>query len=276
MGKGGIARLAAFVCGIIERAADRVVDIEPVFGDDGARVGQRGRIGHGRSRGDRGSVVARHVGDRERQDLARALTGTRQPAALDARQMFPHGIDLADRRARAQQCAGQFLFLLEADAIRRRDPVRRTAAGQQHQQQIAGHGGGGKLQAIVRASQSGFVGHGMAGLDHPDAPRRHAMTVPRGGDPHEPRRIEFERIEIMRFRSRGHCGGALAGGEADHASLRYRRQMPRQHHAGMGGGNRGIKHRAQQGTSVGHGLTVTTKCRIAVIHPLVAKENPRG
>ena len=105
MRKGGIACLAAFVAGIVERAADRIVDLEPVFGDDGARIGQRRRIGHGRTRGDRRRIVARHVGDRERQDLACALAGARQPPALDPRQMFANGVDLADRRARAQQRA---------------------------------------------------------------------------------------------------------------------------------------------------------------------------
>ena len=40
----------------------------------------------------------------------------------------------------------------------------------------------GQLQAFLRALQSGLVGHGMAGLDHLDPPRRHAMAVAGGGD----------------------------------------------------------------------------------------------
>src|ERR1700722_6959997 len=36
--KGAIARLAAFVAGVIERASDGVVDLEAIFGDNGTRV----------------------------------------------------------------------------------------------------------------------------------------------------------------------------------------------------------------------------------------------
>ena len=40
----------------------------------------------------------------------------------------------------------------------------------------------GQPQAVLRALQPGLVGHRMAGLDHLDPPRRHAVAVTGGGD----------------------------------------------------------------------------------------------
>ena len=194
----------------------------------------------------------RHVGDRERHDLGGALSGARQPAALDPRQMFSHHVHLADRRAGAQQCAVHLLLLRERDAVGRRDPVGRAAAGQQHQQEIVG----GRLRAPVAACrrrlQPGFVGHGMAGLDHPDAPRRHAVAVAGGGDAGQALRLESERVEIMPLRRRRQRGGALAGGKADHPAFRAGRRCGRQHDVGMRGRDGRIEDRAQERASVGH------------------------
>ena len=274
--KRGIARLAALVVRIVERAANGVVDREIIFRNDGTRVGQRGRIGHGRPGCDRGGIVVRHVGDRERHDLG-ALSGARQPAALDPRQMLSDDIHLADRRAGAQQRAVDLLLLRERHAVGRRDPVGGAAARYQHQQKIVR----GRLlrqsQGVVGALQSGLVGHGMAGFDHPDAPGRHAMAVAGGGDAQEPRRLQFERVEIMPFRGRGQRGSALAGGKADHPAFRHRAQMPAQHDVGMRGGDGRIEDRAQERASVGHRLHGNfSGTGGPVIHPIAAKENPRG
>ena len=107
-------------------------------------------------------------------------------------------------------------------------------------------------QRIGGALQAGFVGHGMAGLDHLDAARRHAVAMARGGDADEARRRELERVEIMPLGGRGHRGRALAGGEADHAAFRRGRQMRRENDVGMRGGNGGVVERAKQRASVGH------------------------
>ena len=193
----------------------------------------------------------RHVGDRERHDLG-ALAGARQPAALDPRQMFPHDVHLANRRARAQQRPVDLLLLRKADTIRRRDPVRRSAAGDQHQQKIVGGRLRRQPQRIVGGFQPGLVGHRVPGLDHPDPPGRHPMAVAGGRDADKFCRIELERVEIVPLRGRRHRGRALAGGKADHPSFRHRSQMRRQHHFGMGGRDRGVEDRAQQRASVGH------------------------
>ena len=220
----------------------------------------------------------RHVGDRQRHDLGGALAGAGQPAALDPRQMLADDVHLADRRARTQQRAVDLLLLRERNAVGRRDPVRRAAAGQQHQQQIVGGCLGGEAQRFVGGFQSGFVGHGMAGLDHPDPPRRHGVAVARGGKAGQPRGIEPQRIEIVPFGRGRHRG---------------RRPCRRQ------GRSRGLSvpgRRCADSTTSGC-AAATAASKIArkrgrrsvmvcngrwlagwglVIHPIAAKENPRG
>src|ERR1700722_14070884 len=83
------------------------------------------------------------------------------------------------------------------------------------------------------------------------------MAMAGGGETREPRGLEFEFIEIVPFRSRGHRGRAFARREANDLSLRCRPQMGRQHDVGMCGGNGCIKNRAQQRASVGHGVTAS-------------------
>ena len=251
-GKGGIAGLAALVGGVVERAADGVVDHELVFRDQCARIGQRGRIRHRRSRRDRARIVVRNVRDRQRHDLG-ALPGARQPAALDPRQMLADGVDLADRRARAQQCPVHLLLLRERHALDRRDPVRRAAARQQHQQEIVGTG---VVRPAARLSSAPFR-PASSGTGWPAS----TTLIRRVGTPwpwrvvampDQPRRVQSELIEIMPLRRGRHRGGALAGGKADHPAFRHRAQMRRQHDIGMGGSDGGVEDRAQQGASVGH------------------------
>ena len=217
----------------------------------------------------------RNVGDRQRDDFG-ALSRAGQPAALDPRQVLADDVHLADRRARTQQRAVDLLLLRERNALDRCDPVRRTAAGQQHQQQIVRGRLGRKTQRVVGGFQPGLIGHGVAGLDHPDPPRRHAMAVARGGDAGQPCRVEPERVEIMPLGSCRHRGRALAGGEADHPAFRRRAQMRRQHDVRMRGRDGRIEDRTQEGTPVGHVCTGAKRTGSQVIHPIAAKENPRG
>ena len=118
----GIARLGRFIGRIVEARVPLSGKIELELRDNGARVGERGRIRHGRSRADRRRIVARHVGDGD-GDEPRRIGMARQPAALDAREMFAHRVDLADIGAGAQQRARHRLFVGKRNAARRRDPV---------------------------------------------------------------------------------------------------------------------------------------------------------
>ena len=79
----------------------------------------------------------RHVGDGDRRHRRR-IGVARQPAAFDAREMFAHGVDLADGGARAQQRARHRLLVFKRYAGGRRDPVGRGAARHQHQHEIVG------------------------------------------------------------------------------------------------------------------------------------------
>jgi hypothetical protein len=85
------------------------------------------------------------------------------------------------------------------------------------------------------------------------------MAVPRGGKTRQARRVKFEFIEIVPFRSSRHRGRTFAGCKANDLSLWRGRQMGRQDNIWMRGGNGSIKNRAQQRASVGHGVTALLK-----------------
>ena len=119
-GKDPVAGLRRFIFWIIQRARDRVRKRESILRDNCACVRECRGIGNGRSRADRRRVVARHIRNRDRQKLC----GMRMPgkaAALDAREMFAHRVDLADGRARAQERMCHRLLVLE---LRCRQPAR--------------------------------------------------------------------------------------------------------------------------------------------------------
>ena len=110
---------------------------------------------------------------------ARRIGIARQPPAFDARQMFAHGIDLADARARTQQRARHRLLVGEGDAVRRRDPIGRGAARHQHQHQVILVGAVGVVRWRARGFQAAAVRHRMAGFDHGHDPGRAAIAVAR-------------------------------------------------------------------------------------------------
>ena len=73
-GENWIVRLGRFVAGIGKRARDRFGQFKTIPLHDGTRVRERGGVAHRGARADHRRVVARHVGDRERND-ARRLRG---------------------------------------------------------------------------------------------------------------------------------------------------------------------------------------------------------
>ena len=84
--KAGSPGFGELVSGIGKRPGRRLGQLEPIARDDRlpasasvVRIAARSS-----SRSDHRRIVARHVGDRERDD-ARRLRAARQPAALDAR-----------------------------------------------------------------------------------------------------------------------------------------------------------------------------------------------
>ena len=184
-GENRIAGLGRFIPGIVERSGHGTGQRELEFRNDGARIGQRARIGHGRPRADRRRIVARHVRDRD-GDKLRRMCVARQPAAFDAREMFAHRIDLADIGAGTQQRARHRLFVGEGNAGRRRDPVGRGAARHQHQHQIVGGRAVGELECALGGFETGGVGDRMPGLNHVHDLGRPAVAVAGDGDTAEP------------------------------------------------------------------------------------------
>ncbi len=125
----------------------------------------------------------------------------RQPSALDAREMFAHGVDLADIGAGAQQRARHRLLVGKRHAGRRRDPVGRGAARHQHEHEIVGAGAVGQLDRRRSAASSPAAsGTGWPASTMVTIAGRAAIAVPRHRDAAQPASRQIERVEIMRFR----------------------------------------------------------------------------
>ena len=95
------------------------------------------------------------------------------------------------RRPRPSSARVTACFSGERQAGGRRDPVGRCAAGDQHQDEVAGAGAVGQRERFDGRRESGRVGNRMAGLDHPhdcgsDAHSR--AGSPRGRQADRPRR----------------------------------------------------------------------------------------
>ena len=78
--------------------------------------------------GDRRGIVADDIADDERTDLG-GVGRRREPAALDRRAVFAHGVDLIDRRARRQQRVCRRLEVGQRELPGRRGHERAAAAG---------------------------------------------------------------------------------------------------------------------------------------------------
>ena len=99
--------------------------------EDRLRLLARGRVGHGRARGDHRRIVAGHVGDRQGHD-ARRMRRRGQPPALELRKMLAHAIHLVDRGAGFQQRRRHRLHVGEGDAVAGQGqtaPSRRPRSG---------------------------------------------------------------------------------------------------------------------------------------------------
>ena len=127
----------------------------------------------------------------------------------------------------------------------RRDPVRRGAAGEQHQHEIVRAGRIGKSKRALGAFEPGFVGDRMSGLDHGDASGRPAIAVAGNGNAIEP--LFGDAREIVLLRDFGERSRAFAGGEDDEPPVRRRfGQIRRQAARRMRRADRGAKQAFEQ------------------------------
>ena len=132
-----ITGLNGFPLAALECCVRRCGQRDAVAREHGKRIGTGCRIGHGGARRDIHRNVTRHIRDGQR-DEARGMTGDAEPAALDARQVPSHGIDLADGGARAQQRPRDRLLVSKRQSCRRQGQQRGTAAREQAQHEVCG------------------------------------------------------------------------------------------------------------------------------------------
>ena len=108
----------------------------------------------------------RHVGDRERHDLGGVLAGARQPAALDPRQMLAHvfisPIGAPERSSARLTCCFCAKLMPSTGAIQFAEPPPDSSTSSRS----SGRPRRASAQRIGGGLEAGFIGHGMAGLDH--------------------------------------------------------------------------------------------------------------
>ena len=207
-----IARLDRFAVAAFEQRAHRRGHFDAVALEDRERVGAGGRIGHRRAGRDVHRVVARHVGDQQRDHLRR-MASRRKPPALDRREVSRTQFislmvapDLSSARLTA--CLSSSVTSPSGRASK-----RRAAAGDQAQHQIVGAQRPARSRRMrVARLQAGGVGHRMRRLDDLDALARHAVAVARD---HQP----VERAGPMVLDGPRHRRRRLAGADHDQAAL---------------------------------------------------------
>ncbi len=149
---------------------DRRRGLYVVSFENGERVGVRRFVRDGRPAGDDAGVVADDVADEEAVNGRRRCRCGELPA-LDGREMFPHGVDLVDRRPARKQVVGQGLQLREADPI---DGSRQQGAAtsrDQTQHERPRTGVVGEREHAPRARLAGLVRRRVRAFDDPDVTR---------------------------------------------------------------------------------------------------------
>ena len=169
--EGRIAGLGRLRLAVVEKRLHRGRRDDAIAPQHGLGVGERRRIGRGRTGGDHRRVVARHVGNDQRHDPGRGGRA-RQPAALDRRQMLADAVDLIDVGAAPEQRLVQGLLVVERDPRSRQGKQSRASARDQTERQIVGTQAFDEFQNPARRLLARRVGNGMGGLDHLDPLQR--------------------------------------------------------------------------------------------------------
>ena len=227
--------------GVLKPRHDRWRRGDAVALDDRPGVGERGRVRRGRTRGDHRRIVARHVGDDERDDPG-GRGGDREAPALDGRQVLADTVDLIDAGAASEQRLVQGLLVVQRDSRRRRREQGGAAAGYQAEREVIGTEAFDEIENPSGRHLSGGVRNGMGGLDHLDPLQGpDAVAVARHDQ-------AGERLVVrpMRFDGAGHRRRSLAGADDDRAPFRRRRKIAG--HRSVGGSRRGrrVEHVPQQ------------------------------
>ena len=184
--------------------------IEPPV-EHGERGAERGRVGDGRTRGDRCRVVADDVRQEKRPQPRRAAGGARQAAALHARAVLPHCVQRRDVGAGREERAAHRLLVLQREVAGRGHQESRRSAAQQHQHQGVGTRPLDARQHALRRGDSRGVGHRMRGP--------HDVRVPGGPRRHLSARLGHDDQAVARMRGAGalrHGEGRLASRDQQH------------------------------------------------------------
>ena len=179
--------------------------------EDGQGVGVGARVRRGGPGGDDVERVADDVREREREHCGWPRR-PRQQAALEARDVLAHGIQLVDGGAGGKEQARETLLLFERDRRRRRWCQRRAAAGDEKDDQIVCRGRLRQRQQPSRGGDAARVRHRMAGLGDLDPRRRHPVAVLHDDEPVADAGTE-QRLDGGRNRPAG-----LARAEPEHAA----------------------------------------------------------
>jgi hypothetical protein len=87
-------------------------------GEDGACVGEAGRVGDGRAGADDAGVVAGNIGNEKRDDSSR-MGRRSEPPALDGGEVLPHRVHLPDVGAGFEKSAVHHLLVGKGQAFGR-------------------------------------------------------------------------------------------------------------------------------------------------------------
>ena len=206
--------------------------------EDRFRLRARGRVRHGRPRGDDRKIIARHIGNDERHH-ARGRAGGGELAALDRRQVLAHAIHLGDPGAAGEQGSVHRLLLRQRKARCRQGQQGRAATRNQAEHEIVRPRRMRQRENALRRRKARRVRHGMGGLHHLDMRGVRSMAVACHDKP-------FQRPAPMRLDSGRHARRRLARAQHDRASLGGLRQMRGQAERRVRGRDGGGKHLAKQ------------------------------
>ena len=167
------------------------------------------------------------------------MAGGGQPAALDGGQVAAHAIHFADGGAAAKQRAAHGLFHIERQSFCGQRQQRRTAAGNQAQDQIILAQASYALEHLLRGMHSCRVRHGMCGFDDIDVLAGHGIAIARH---HQ----AAERTRPILFYGARHGRRGLAGADDDESAARRGGKVRRDAYRRLSRGNGGMEHLPQQ------------------------------
>jgi hypothetical protein len=214
-----IAGLHAFLPRLREMPRHRLGQRHAVMRDEGARIREARRVGHGGPGGDRRGVVAGDVADRER-DEPRGMRRRGDAPAREGREMLADAVHLADGRAGAQQLAVHRLQVFEREARRGQGRERGAAARDEEEHQVLFRQAAQHPEQFGRRSGTGRIGHRMrAEADRDSARLRRVGQVRAMRGDHEARQRHGRPGALDGQR---HLRRRLAHAEHEHAAARRR------------------------------------------------------